>query len=217
VRIIFQSRYDVVAEMPHAEFQPAAIKAEPQFFSVNKHFAQDKGGNITKAFLRALPRDWQREDLIIDSRVHMLMPGWYPCIPGWHVDDVPRTRPDGQPDHLSPHNRTEHIMAIVGQGSHTIFGVGDFELEDVPIGKGTIYEIWHRDIEGLVARGIVKEERAEPGKLIQFNCDSFHRGAPAHGSGWRWFIRATRYSTREYLNETRTQTQVYLTAPFQGW
>ena len=25
-----------------------------------------------------------------DVKVHMLMPGQYPCIPGWHVDMVPR-------------------------------------------------------------------------------------------------------------------------------
>lgn len=31
-----------------------------------------------------------------DVKVHMLMPRQYPCIPNWHVDNVPR--PDGRQD-----------------------------------------------------------------------------------------------------------------------
>jgi hypothetical protein len=29
-------------------------------------------------------------DFIWDVKVHMLMPGQYPCIPNWHYDNVPR-------------------------------------------------------------------------------------------------------------------------------
>ncbi len=31
-----------------------------------------------------------QSDYSWDIKVHMLMPGHYPCIPGWHVDNVPR-------------------------------------------------------------------------------------------------------------------------------
>jgi hypothetical protein len=31
-----------------------------------------------------------RQDFTWDIKVHMLMPRQYPCIPGWHVDNVPR-------------------------------------------------------------------------------------------------------------------------------
>lgn len=30
------------------------------------------------------------EDFTWDIKVHMLMPNQYPCIPGWHTDNVPR-------------------------------------------------------------------------------------------------------------------------------
>lgn len=30
------------------------------------------------------------ESYICDVKVHMLMPGQYPCIPGWHRDMIPR-------------------------------------------------------------------------------------------------------------------------------
>jgi hypothetical protein len=29
-------------------------------------------------------------DFVWDVKVHMLMPGQYPCIPNWHYDNVPR-------------------------------------------------------------------------------------------------------------------------------
>lgn len=30
------------------------------------------------------------EEYVVDVKVHMLMPGEYPCIPNWHQDFVPR-------------------------------------------------------------------------------------------------------------------------------
>lgn len=30
------------------------------------------------------------EDFIWDVKVHMLMPGQWPCIPNWHFDNIPR-------------------------------------------------------------------------------------------------------------------------------
>lgn len=30
------------------------------------------------------------EDYLVDVKIHMLMPGQYPCIPNWHCDFVPR-------------------------------------------------------------------------------------------------------------------------------
>lgn len=32
------------------------------------------------------------EDYLVDVKVHMLMPGEYPCIPNWHRDFVPRDK-----------------------------------------------------------------------------------------------------------------------------
>src|SRR3546814_568198 len=31
------------------------------------------------------PQNWE-----LDIKVHMLMPGQFPCIPNWHCDNVPR-------------------------------------------------------------------------------------------------------------------------------
>lgn len=44
--------------------------------------------------LAALPDD--PRDFTFDIKVHMLMPGMFPCIPNWHMDFVPR--PNGPQD-----------------------------------------------------------------------------------------------------------------------
>ena len=38
--------------------------------------------------VQSLPED--PNDLIWDVKVHMLMPGQYPCIPNWHYDNIPK-------------------------------------------------------------------------------------------------------------------------------
>ena len=35
------------------------------------------------------------DDYVVDAKVHMLMPGQFPCIPNWHGDAIPRDA-DGQ-------------------------------------------------------------------------------------------------------------------------
>lgn len=99
------------------DFAQEQVKNEPMLFSCDWRVAQDLGGPLTQAFLARLGESWENEGVIIDSRVHMLMPGWFPCIPGWHHDDVPRERSDGQPNYHNPSYRSEHVMALVGGGS----------------------------------------------------------------------------------------------------
>jgi hypothetical protein len=38
----------------------------------------------------------QGEKYIVDAKVHMLMPGQWPCIPNWHYDNVPRDKKRNQ-------------------------------------------------------------------------------------------------------------------------
>jgi hypothetical protein len=67
-----------------ADWPAEIIKNEPMFFNCDLNFAFENGGPITEAFIRTLPEDWQDCNPVLDSRVHMLMKGWFPCIPGFH-------------------------------------------------------------------------------------------------------------------------------------
>lgn len=190
------------------------IKNEPMFFSASAQFALDKSGPLTSAFL-AIAGIPAKSDWIIDSRVHMLMEGWYPCIPGYHHDDVPRNRPDGQPDYDSTAYYSEHIMAIVdvGTGSFTEFVDESVTvLPQVPVGK-VIYREW----DSAINERHPKTKLVGNGEIFKFTWQDFHRGMPAVGNGWRWFIRASRNTKRPVLNELRNQVQVYMPTVTAGW
>lgn len=217
----FISQYRIGAALP--AFTEDEVKSEPMFFSASVDYATFHGGPITQAFINALPQNsdvWRSRDIIFDSRVHMLMPGWYPCIPGWHHDDVPRERADGQPQYDSPSYRSQHVMALVsGEICPTEFAVGAIELPYVPPGLGPVYKHWHDLIEKKLwtpGSGLFRST-VPSNRLIWFDCDSFHQGTKAIDTGFRWFGRLSWYTTRPIKNEIRRQTQVYLEAPTDGW
>lgn len=211
----FNSTASLGAHLP--QFTQDEIKNEPMLFACDVARAMRLGGPLTDAFVSKLSRAWLLDDVIIDSRVHMLMPGWFPCIPGWHHDDVPRDRADGQPNYTNPRYHAEHAMAIVGGGiCPTQFALGEHTLPEVPLGE-VYYRNWHPIISAQVATGILQEWSAPSNRLVFFDWQSMHQGTRAVAGGWRWFVRASRRTGRQPANELRKQVQVYLEAPMDGW
>lgn len=210
----FKSTFTNLTSIPL--YGESLVKNEPMLFSASKDFARKNGGPITRAFLDT---GMVPDGSVIDSRVHMLMPGWYPCIPGWHLDDIPRTREDGQPDHSHPAYRSSNIMAIVGDASVTEFIEGELDLTDIGLREGAVYGQWNARINQMLSQPncTLAVRQVAPGKVIQFGFGAFHRGVPATKPGWRFFIRANYNTAREAKNEIRRQTQVYLPVPEAGW
>lgn len=167
------------------------------------------------------------KELVFDSRVHLLMPGWYPAIPGYHHDDVPRPEihswgnpmSAGQPDYDNPSYKSEHIMALVNADvCPTKFALGKCLMPAVAEGD-LIYRKWHTEVEKLIADKTLQTFSAPDKQLIYFNWQSFHTGIKAVKNGWRWFGRVSRNTdrTKKITNEIRKQAQVYLEFPMEGW
>lgn len=199
------------------KFTQDEVKNEPMFFSSSAEFAMEKGGPITKSFIRAFVKERPLvSNIVFDSRVHMLMPGWYPCIPGYHHDDVPRSLDTGQPNYETPEYRAQHCMGLInGEICPTVFAVGKaaFDFPD----KGPIYKKWHCDVEKYIKKKQLRELAVPSGKLIHFNSSAFHQGTKAVANGWRWFGRISWDTKRPVTNEIRRQVQVYLEFPHEGW
>jgi hypothetical protein len=199
-----------------------ALKNEPMLFSCDLWTAWRLGGPITRLFLGDLPQEWFGDDLVIDSRVHMLMKGWYPCIPGWHHDDVPRTAPDGQPNYMDPEYLSEHLSCVIdlGTGSLTEY-IRDQVVVPRPNLGEVVYEVWNHaindNLEAYPDREYYKIQQVKSGEIVKFDYTTFHRGVPATGSGWRWFIRVSRKTGRKATNELRRQVQVYMSELEAGW
>lgn len=217
-----------IEELYHldCEYTTNEVKNEPMLFNNDLDGAIKNGGMITRDFLCHLPHDWWNAPLVIDSRVHMLMPGWYPCIPGWHHDDVPRLRSDGQPEYEAITPRSEHILFLVN--SHlapTEFALGSAEFEVPPIGR-VIYEDWHKEVNLAIAAKELVVQSVKNQVLTKFNDRTWHRGVAAVDNGWRFFVRASRYwdadgnviaRGNERTNEVRKQVQIYMSAENAGW
>lgn len=224
--MLFRSGFKTAGVLP--EFTPEQVKNEPMLFGAAEWFAHEKGGPITAAFLDKLHEGYgEGNRWVIDSRVHMLKEGWYPCIPGWHTDDLPRDPRffGGQPEIFHPSYKAEHVLAFVdaGTGSATEFVLDCFQINEDYVKESlaegmTVYGAIDAKLERFKATygGLIT--RIAPDRtLVRFGWQDFHRGRPATGTGWRFFIRATRYSPRFPVNELRQQVQVYLPALNAGW
>ena len=214
-----------------SEYSQDAIKNEPMLFNCDGQAAINLGGPITREFVKLLLLQWQccltHEELVVDTRVHMLMPRWYPCIPGFHHDDVPRLGDHGQPYYpefngswdRQGNYHADHAMTIVGgTGSFTEFALGTAEFKPVPIGD-TVYAQWHYEVVNHLANGKLKCYSVTPNEIVFFDARSWHQGVPATEFGWRYFARASWNTdrTKHCTNEVRRQVQVYLENPMEGW
>jgi hypothetical protein len=220
----FDSQIKVIGKFP-CEWDKDILNKEPMFYKSHINFVRQHAGPVTQAFLDNLPDGW--DDSIVDSRVHMLMNGWYPAIPGYHHDDVPRPPvaegehflTAGQPDYDTPKYHSEHLLGLVNaEVCPTEFAVGKCTMPAIPEGE-LIYREWHNEVMRLLAEGKLEKVHAKSGEMIYFDWQTFHQGTAAVGSGWRWFIRLTRNSdtVKSPKNEIRQQVQVYLEFPMEGW
>jgi hypothetical protein len=203
------------------------IKEEPMFFNANLDFAYKNGGPITRSFIENLPKHLYYVPAVFDSRVHMLMPGWFPAIPGFHHDDVPRPpipvgqhfATAGQPDYDSPRYRSSHILGLVNaETAPTQFAIGDIELPGLP-DDAVIYKEWHRHIQRAVDTGELSSVSTPDRTLVHFDWQTFHQATRAISNGWRWFGRVSWDTERASTctNEYRRNAQVYLEFPMEGW
>lgn len=217
--------------LPHISFASTAdeIKAETMLFSASPEFAMENGGEITRNavhfLMNSLDAFEDNSAVVIDTRVHMLMPGMFPAIGGWHCDAIPRGK-DGQPDftRTSIIDNIRHYLLVVdaGTGSLTEFleasptFTSTLERLDTPPGK-TVWGHHSEVVQNNLASGLVSSTLIESGKLYEFSAKDYHRATPATGSGWRFFLRASVNTLNSPKNEIRNQVQVYLPTEHLGW
>lgn len=209
----FDSQMQLGNSLP--DFTQDEIKNEPMLFNCRADMAYRMGGPITRAFLEAAEIKFNA-DVIVDTRSHMLMKGWFPAIPGWHHDDVPRG-PNGQPDYDTPAYRARHVFALVNGGiCPTQFAIGKCDLPKPEAGQVT-YKVWHEMVQNLVDKGEMMLNNSPSNRLVYFDWQTFHQARRAISPGWRWFGRASFSTHRKPTNEIRRQVQVYLEFPMEGW
>lgn len=211
----------VLGTPPLTKQEPRLFKNFKQFFSAEPSYVREVANpeDPVIEFLDGLPQN--SGNLIIDTKVTMLAPGMFPCIPGWHLDMAPRTQ-DGKIkwDNIDPFDYRAWTSYL--GPAPTKFATGAHqELTQLSLsgyGEASI------SLETLLNKeGVVKSWSAEEGEIVQFGPTDWHSGqAASHQGGmeWRWFVRVIEWKEHKanrVKNEIRTQTQVYLTSENQGW
>lgn len=211
----FVASWRNIGSMP--EFSDEVIESEPMLFGASVDFARCHGGGITRNFLRKLPTEDAARPWMIDSRVHMLKAGWYPAIPGWHLDSIPRSKTNRQPDFAIDTSGLECVTAIIGGGSATEF-LEPGSTINLHCRDGKRWAEFSREINSSILDGEIRTKKLDFGAVVVFGPNDFHRASPSTGDAWRCFFRATRSPwIRPEQGKIRKQTQVYLHELEAGW
>lgn len=204
------------------------LKNTPALWNASLEDALKYGGELTKAAIGAMDLRFDRKYIVVDTKVHMLMPGMCPAIPNWHSDGVPRgvrLRPEdkAEPDIFAQDHMSDsrfHLL-VTGEGCLTEF-VANKEVElDVPAEPHTeLYKMVNNQVRAKVANGELGVVTVPSCTPVQFDWFDIHRGIEATKHEWRYLIRVTetdhmppQTDLRQIL---RTQQQVYVPTDF-GW
>lgn len=200
-------------EGPRLGHVESDIESEDMLFQCRTSFAWANGGEHTRAVLELLKQEIAPKIfafLRIDTRVHMLMPGWYPCIPGWHCDFMRVSDSGAQVPDAKRDAEVQHYQLVTG-GPEPEFIV-DRNL--------------HVEVDGDVrwrkvdaAMGAAFGTPIEANRIIYFDGNELHRGRPWRGEPghWRYFFRASYFPEGcAYADKVRRQSQIYCDI-HEGW
>ena len=194
-----------------------SIKNEPMLYGASWAWANDNAGPITKAVMHEIQAQVFGECVehalrgyhpVIDTKSVLLMPGQYPCIPGWHCDGVVRPSRGEQPDLSTLWEPIHHYTCVISEngGSGTQFAKGRHAIE---VAEDSV---WKSVDEQLKDCNWIP---AESGRVYRFRRNQLHRGNRASKRGWRYFFRLSFYHMPA-ANEIRKQVQIYADTGM-GW
>lgn len=185
------------------------------------------GGDITRQAIRCMNIQHDRKNIIVDTKIHMLMPGWSPSILGWHCDGAPRDKsnnPNGlePPDTFALENlraNRYHIM-VTGTGCLTQY-INRPIYVDIPVSPSQeVYAIMSKYIQKYIQQYPEIVSTFDSCGIYQFDWWSIHTGVLATKKEWRYLIRVCEsdyYEPRKDLREIiRLQSQIYSPMDF-GW
>jgi hypothetical protein len=175
-------------------------------------FAFEKGGPITKSFVGKLPFA-NTDNVLVDVRVHSLQAGYYPAIPGWHLDWLPRTK-GGEHPVVETIPDYDHVVLIVAETSLTEFVVDPVTMA---MTKKNAFEGCNKELNFLIDTGMLKTEHVVSGDMVKFTSRDWHRPSPATKPEWRYLARASRVNHKKPSNRVVTQSQVYIPIREASW
>jgi hypothetical protein len=134
------------------------------------------------------------------------MHGFYPSIPGWHCDDIPRGTKYAQPDLDKRNGGVIHFCCLISDHPEVSNTEYINEQLQIDVDPANVWSSVDRLINSHGARCV---EVAKPGEIIRFTQSTLHRATPCKVPGWRLFFRLS-ITHRKPVNVLRNQVQVYV-------
>lgn len=178
------------------------------------------GGEVTREALRCMNIRHDRKNIIVDTKIHMLMKGMSPAIPGVHQDGSPRDEnkhPNGKgpPDILAQEGDTRfnryHIL-VSGTGCLTKFVKRPLSISIPAEPSYEVYSHISKYVNDLAKKEDLFMEIPSC-TAVEFDWYDLHTGVLATKNEWRFLIRVAEsdyYEPQKDLREViRLQSQVY--------
>lgn len=188
------------------------LQNEQPMYQASMAFAHEQGGPITRAFIEKLPFKLS-DNVLVDIRVHSLQKGYYPAIPGYHLDWLPRTK-DGENPVIDVIPDYDHVVMILAETSLTEFVAEPLSLllpEEKP------FEWANDEIKRWTSVGKLDTKHVVNGDMVRFTSRDWHRPVAAEKNEWRFLIRASRIDHRKPSNKLVNQSQVYIPIKEASW
>lgn len=198
------------------------IESEPMIYGGSWNWSNLNGGPLTQRVIRLIEKDifnqiplhsFEGYHPVIDTKSVLLMPGQYPCIPGWHCDGVIRKSKNSQPDLKTLNDGIMHYTCSIGE-NETHQGTEFIEQDlDIFIDPNNVWKSADKEIQLLIDKP--KTHLMKSGAVAKFSRSTLHRGTPANTRQWRYFFRLSFYHMPT-MNRIRNQVQIY-TDINSGW
>lgn len=219
------NRTPLVYGEKHEQPDDKIIKNTLGLFRASLEDAVKFGGDFTREVLSTVPLVGDRKNIIVDTKIHMLMPGMFPSIAEIHTDGVPRDesfRPSGKgKPNIWLQNQVEarkvrYHLLVTGNGCLTDFIPDPLELELPAEPTTDLYKIISSDPKVKSAPRI----KVPSCQWVSWDWFSLHEAVAASVHEWRFLVRVCETDYQEPNKDLRDilrQTQnVYLPANF-GW
>ncbi|QSM01156.1 hypothetical protein SEA_NANOSMITE_132 [Mycobacterium phage Nanosmite] len=205
------------------------IEATPNLRRASLPNALLFGGPLIRQCLEQAPIVGDREHILVDAKVSMLMPGWWPAIPGWHTDGVPRysvtdktVTPANWGKPSLPLQAERHLEGYMPR-YHTIHVGNDCPTEfldgllRLPIDHDEDEEMYAEMTRKINGCSTLRTLKAPEGQWMSWDWWNIHQATQATRRGWRLLIRVTESDMPPVDSDfIRAQNQVYVPKEF-GW
>lgn len=213
------------------------IRTTPQLWNASIDDALMYGGDLTRSALSQMDIRGDHKHIVVDTKVHMLMAGMFPAIPGWHTDGVPRGN-SGDPQAKDKPNiwlqekgrSPKFHLLVTGEGALTDFCViPNLEINVPDYPTSDLYKIisdevtcveeeWMPEFNGGLESPVLTAPTCQ---VVEWDWWTLHTARASKKFEWRFLIRVTEtdYQVPEsdLRKVLRTQSQVYVPTDKFGW